>query len=95
MSEKKTGEIDNIVFVGKKPTMSYVMAVITQFSGGMSEVNVKARGRSISRAVDVVEVVRNRFIQGVNYGVEFGTEEVSDDNDSKLNISTIHIKLTK
>jgi DNA-binding protein len=94
MSVKK-GKIDNVVFVGKKPTMSYVMAVITQFSDGMPEVNVKARGRSISRAVDVVEVVRNRFMQNLNYGVEFGTEEVSGEDESKLNISTIHIKLTK
>jgi len=93
--KKKAGKNDNVVFVGKKPTMSYVLAVITQFSDGMPEVNVKARGRSISRAVDVVEVVRNRFLQNLNYGVEFGTEEVTGDNDSKLNISTIHIKLTK
>lgn len=94
-NQKKAGKNDNIVFVGKKPTMSYVLAVITQFSDGMPEVNVKARGRSISRAVDVVEVVRNRFMNGLNYGVEFGTEEVMDENNSKLNVSTIHIKLSK
>jgi hypothetical protein len=44
---------DNVVFVGKKPTMSYVLAVITQFSEGAKEVHIKARGRSISRAIDV------------------------------------------
>ena len=38
---------DNVVFVGKKPTMSYVFAVITQFSEGAKEVHVKARGKSI------------------------------------------------
>lgn len=86
---------DNIVYVGKKPTMSYVLAVITQFSGGTQEVNIKARGRSISRAVDVVEVVKNRFVQGVKYDIDIGTEEIQDDNKNSINVSTINIKLTK
>jgi DNA-binding protein len=86
---------DNIVYVGKKPTMSYVLAVITQFSDGVPEVNIKARGRSISRAVDVVEVVRNRFVQGIKYGIEIGTEEVQDEQRSSINVSTINIKLKK
>ena len=41
---------ENIVYVGKKPTMNYVLAVVTQFNSGMSEVTIKARGNSISRA---------------------------------------------
>lgn len=86
---------DNIVYVGKKPTMSYVLAVITQFSDGMQEVNIKARGRSISRAVDVVEVVRNRFVQGVKYDIDIGTEELQDEQKSRINVSTINIRLTK
>jgi len=86
---------DNIVYVGKKPTMSYVLAVITQFSDGTQEVNIKARGRSISRAVDVVEVVKNRFVQGVKYDIDIGTEEIQDENKNKINVSTINIKLTK
>lgn len=90
-SEKKD---DNVVFVGKKPTMSYVLAVITQFSEGAKEVFVKARGRAISRAVDVVEVVKNKFMNNVNYDIDIGTEEVEDEG-KKLNVSTISIKLTK
>ena len=86
---------DNIIYVGKKPTMSYVLAVITQFSDGISEVNIKARGRSISRAVDVVEVVKNRFVQGVNYDIDIGTEEIQDEQKSRINVSTISIKLRK
>jgi len=91
----KAGKKDNMVFVGKKPTMSYVLAVITQFSGGMEEVHVKARGRSISRAVDVAEVVKNRFVQDLNKAVEIGTEEITDENNNKLNVSTIDILLKK
>jgi DNA-binding protein len=86
---------DNIVFVGKKPTMSYVLAVITQFSDGVKEVHLKARGRSISRAVDVIEIVKNKFIQDVKYNIETGTEEIVDEQKNKINVSTIDIKLTK
>ena len=86
---------DNVIFVGKKPTMSYVLDVITQFSEGAKEVHIKARGRSISRAVDVVEVVRNRFINDVKHEIEIGTEKITGENNAELNVSTIDIKLTK
>lgn len=92
---KKAGKKDNMIFVGKKPTMSYVLAVITQFSDGMDEVHVRARGRSISRAVDVAEVVKNRFVQDANNTVEIGTEVITDENNNKLNVSTIDIVLKK
>lgn len=85
----------NVVFVGKKPTMSYVLAAVTQFSDGMNEIHIKARGRSISRAVDVAEVVRNRFIQSAKADVNIGTDEITDDNKNKLNVSTIDILLRK
>jgi len=86
---------DNVVFVGKKPTMSYVLAAVTQFSDGMKEIHLKARGRSISRAVDVAEVVKNRFVQGVKTNVLIDTEEIIDENSNKINVSTIDIVLTK
>jgi DNA-binding protein len=92
--ETKAGK-DNTIYVGKKPAMSYVLAVITQFSDGIPEVNLKARGRSISRAVDVVEVVRNRFLQGVKYSIDIGTEELQDEQRGRINVSTISITLTK
>jgi len=85
----------NVVLVGKKPTMSYVLAAVTQFSDGMDEIHIKARGRSISRAVDVAEVVRNRFIQSARTDVQIGTDEITDDNKNKLNVSTIDIVLRK
>jgi DNA-binding protein Alba len=95
-SEKaKNKTEENVIFVGKKPTMSYVLAVITQFSEGAKEVHVKARGRSISRAVDVVEVVKNRFISNLKHSIEIGTEKIQAENNQELNVSTIDIKLTK
>lgn len=86
---------DNIVFVGKKPAMSYAMAVVTQFSLGQDLVNIKARGKSISRAVDVAEVVRSRFYKDAGYSIDIGTEEVKDDMGRDVKISTINIKLSK
>jgi DNA-binding protein len=86
---------DNTVFVGQKPTMSYVLAVITQFSQGAKEVHIKARGRAISRAVDVVEVVRNRFVNNVKHSIDIGTERIQAENNMQLNVSTIDIKLVK
>jgi DNA-binding protein len=55
----------NDVLIGRKPAMNYVLACITLFHGGANEINVKARGRAISRAVDVVEIVRRRFLPDV------------------------------
>ncbi len=91
--EKKSN--DNTIFVGKKPTMSYVLAIITQFTDGAKEVHIKARGKSISRAVDVAEVVKNRFMQDVKETVEIGTEELTTEQGDKLNVSTIDITLKK
>jgi len=87
---------DNVVYVGQKPTMSYVLAVITQFTGGLKEVHLKARGRSISRAVDVAEIVKNRFLGDVKINsIDIGTEEREVEEGNKINVSTIDIRLVK
>jgi len=93
---KRTRAADNVVFVGRKPTMSYVLAVITQFSDGNKEVHIKARGRSISRAVDVAEIVRNRFLGDVKVrSIDIGTEEREVEEGNKINVSTIDVHLAK
>jgi DNA-binding protein len=87
---------DNTIFVGKKPSMAYVLGVITQFSDGKEEVHVRARGKSISRAVDVAEIVRRRFANDVKIkSIEIGTEERELEDKSKINVSTINICLQK
>lgn len=66
------------VLVGSKPLMNYVLACITLFNSGAKEVNVKAKGRSISRAVDVVEIVRRRFLPDVKIKkIDIGTDNTS------------------
>ena len=57
---------DNTVFVGNKPVMNYVLAVVTQFNNGAEEVAIKARGKAISRAVDTAEIALNRFLENVS-----------------------------
>ncbi|MCW4006772.1 MAG: DNA-binding protein Alba [Candidatus Bathyarchaeota archaeon] len=86
----------NSVLIGKKPVMNYVLACITLFHGGAKDVSIKARGKSICRAIDVVEVVRRRFLPDVKVKtVNIGTDSVSpqyDGADENLtNVSTIEI----
>ena len=96
MAEEKETQDTNIVYVGKKPSMSYVLAVITQFNNGQSEVILKARGRAISRAVDVAEIVRRRFIKDVEIkDIKIDTEEREVPEKGKVNVSTITITLSK
>jgi len=85
---------ENVIYVGRKPSMAYVLGVITQFSSGIPEVLIKARGRAISRAVDVAEIVRRRFVEGVSVkSIEIGTEERELEDKTKINVSTITISL--
>lgn len=87
---------ENIVYIGNKPVMNYVLAVVTQMNSGVSEVILKARGRAISRAVDVAEIVRNRFISDVNVkSIDISTEEIVGNEGTSSNVSAIEIKLSK
>lgn len=86
----------NTVFIGRKPVLNYVLACMTLFKSGQDEVLVKARGRSISTAVDVVEVTMNRFMPDVKVGgISIGTEELTNDDGRTSNVSTIEIKINK
>ena len=87
---------DNTVYIGKKPTMNYVLAVATQFNSGSSEVTIKARGKSISKAVDIAEIVRNRFIQEAKVDdIRITTEVLENDDGKSSNVSSIEIFLKK
>lgn len=86
-------EDDNIVFVGNKPVMNYVLAVVTQFNNGAAEVIVKARGKAISRAVDTTEIALNRFLQDVDKKSIITSTEVVDTESGKTHVSSIEITL--
>ena len=87
---------DNVIYVGNKPPMSYVMAVVTQFNGASSKtVIIKARGRSISTAVDTAEIVRHRFIKNAKVtDITIGTEHVTNEQGRDSHVSSMEITLT-
>jgi DNA-binding protein len=86
----------NTIFIGQKPIMAYVTAIMMQFGSGTDELSIKARGRAISAAVDVVEVCRRRFFEGKLHvkDIIIGTEQLGEEGQVR-NVSTIEIKVTK
>ena len=99
MTDEKSREDDNIVYIGTKPFMNYVTSVVVQFTTKKrDEVIIKARGKFISRAVDIAEVVKRRFLKDQNIkikDIETGSEEFENKEGRKVNISTIGITLRK
>ncbi len=95
MTAKEESE-ENVIYVGNKPPMSYVLAVVTQFNSGSSEVIIKARGRAISRAVDAAEITRNRFASDAKVKeIRIGTEAITNEEGRTSNVSSIEIVLAK
>jgi len=90
---------ENTVLIGGKPFMNYVTGVIMQFTTkGAKEVYIKARGKFISRAVDVSEVSTKRFLKEQNIAVKnikIDSEEFENKEKRKVNVSTIEITLEK
>ena len=85
---------ENAVFVGRRPTMNYVMATMMVLNKGV-ECTVKARGRAISHAVDVCEILRNRFLKGTEYqDIQLSTEQLEGENGQTNNVSSIEITLS-
>lgn len=96
MSEDATSRPRNLVVVGVKPTMNYVVACLTIFNAGISKVRVRARGRHISKAVDAVEMLRRVFLRDATVeDVALGTEILTDRNGKEANVSTVEIMLSK
>ncbi|HEC39735.1 MAG TPA: DNA-binding protein Alba [bacterium] len=84
---------ENVVFVGRRPTMNYVMATMMVLNKG-EDCTVKARGRAISHAVDVCEILKNRFLKGTEYkDIIISTEQLQGENGQSNNVSSIEIVL--
>ena len=93
MSKKQDG---NVVFIGSKPVMSYVLACITQLNEGNQDLILKARGRAISRAVDTAEIIRNRFVtDAVIKDIVISTEQIERSEGGTANVSAIEITISK
>ena len=95
MADRTIGGVT--VFIGLKPTMTYVFQVVTQLNSGAGPVVVKARGNAIAKAVDVVEVVRRRFLVGqVDIGpISIDTERLTNRDGRDANVSSIAISVTR
>ena len=96
-AERTTGTIpENVVLIGKKPPMNYVLAVVTQFNNGARSVKIRARGNAIARAVDVAEISRNRFVTDVKVDdIAIGSEEISNEDGTRSKVSSIEITMNK
>ena len=87
---------ENIIYIGNKPVMNYVLAVVTQVNNGKNEVILKARGIAINRAVDVAEIATNRFVPNASIGeIKTATEEIENADGRVSNVSSITIPLIK
>lgn len=86
----------NIVYIGRKPVMSYVLAVLTSLKANdVNEVLLKARGRAITTAVDVAEVTRRKFVNNLQIGeITIGTEVIPRVDGTPRNVSTMEIALS-
>ena len=89
-------ESSNIIYIGRKPVMAYVLAVMTALKDQKSQVTLMARGRAISKAVDVAEVVRNQFIADLEIDdISIDTELLETEDGGTRNISNIAITMKK
>ena len=98
MTEDTKNENDHTVFVGSKPFMNYVTGVVMQFTTkGASEVIIKARGKFISRAVDVAEVSGKRFLDNTIdvKDIKIDSEEFQNKEGKQVRVSNIEITLAK
>ena len=89
----------DVMYVGRKPPMNYVLGIITSFNApNVKEVTLKARGQAINTAVDAAEIARNRFMNNLSISdIKIGTEEMPprEGENRSRNISTIEITLTQ
>jgi DNA-binding protein len=98
MESSSRAGADNSIFIGGKPFMNYVTGVVMQFTTkNADEVTVKARGKFISRAVDVAEVAAKRFLKDAvePKEIRIDSEEFENKEGKQVRVSTIEITLAK
>ena len=94
--QKQFGFNDKRIYVGKKPAMNYVLAINSRMHEGLDKITIKSRGKMISKAVDVAEIVTNRFVTDANDDeVKLSTEEIFKEDGTSTNVSTIEIVIKR
>ena len=95
MINRKVSE-GNVIFVGGKTLMSYVSSVVALFEFGVLEVVVSSRGKFISKAVDVSEVVKKKFLKDVVIKeIKIDSQEFDNKEGKKVTVSTMDLTLAK
>jgi DNA-binding protein len=93
-----TQKTSDVILIGNKPPMSYVLAIMTAFSGDQKEVTLKARGQAIATTVDVAEITRHRFMKDLKVTkIAINTVEMpprEGETKSRM-VSAIEITLNK
>ena len=95
MADKKD---DHVVYIGNKPFMNYVTGVVMQFTTqNAKEVVIKARGKFISRGVDIAEVAAKRFLENTVEvkDIKIDSEEFENKEGKQIRVSTIEITVIK
>ncbi len=88
---------ENTLYIGKKSTMNYVLVCVSMLNDeNVDKIVIKARGRAISKAVDVAEIVSRRFFPDkvAIDEVKIDSEELTN-NGTTRTVSTIDIILKK
>lgn len=84
----------NLVIMGSKPIMNYVVACLTLFNDGAETIIVRARGKHINKAVDMVQLLRRVFLKdAVINDIKVGTDTLTRDDGKEAQISIIEITL--
>ena len=87
---------EHVVFIGSKPVLDYCLATMTAMNNSGGRAVLKARGQAIANAVSVAEVLRNRFMDGIEVGdIKISTVELEGVDGSMRNVSTIEIELNQ
>jgi len=96
MSVNPSNTSRNSIIIGGKPTMNYVVACMTLFNAGTKSCKVRARGRHISKAVDIVEMMRRVFLKDLIVDkIQIGTETMKSQSGMERSVSSIEIFITK
>lgn len=98
-TSNETKKQENVILVGSKPFMNYVTGVVMQFTNLKApEVTIKSRGKFISKAADVAEVARKRFLANEKISIKdikLDSEEFENNEGKNVNVSTMEIVLSK
>ena len=95
-TKSTTREAHDVIYIGTKPIMSYVAATLTQLST-LPLVTIKARGKRITQAVDVSQMIVKRM-DTVGYeisDVRISSDSLLSQDGKKRNVSTLELDITK